>query len=348
MNREEFKSKHDPSDEVRHLRAQVQELEGKLHERKQTSGQVREAMSEVTAATKVARAPELLYHPPTDKTKTPITNVVQLTDWHIGQTTNPDYVEEFGDFNYNLAVQRVGRLGDCIVKKVQTVRANARCDDCHIIGTADWVSGDIHDELVRTNEFPAPVQAVKAGYLLGSFIRGLSQHFTNVKVDLLTAGNHDRITRKPQSEDGGLNSWGYVTTEIAKQHVTDCPNVKVTIHPSLSKVVDVAGQRYLIYHGHGIKGTWGIPFYGIERKKQKEAMARMNMTQDTHFDKIVIGHFHTALNHEHWLIGGSLSGTTAFDHEAGRHSRPHQTSWFVHGTKDKRGHGEFDWTRWWL
>jgi hypothetical protein len=99
----------------------------------------------------------------------------------------------------------------------------------------------------------------------------------------------------------------------------------------------------LTSHGDGILGTWGIPFYGIERKKQREAMARMNMPIDKHFDKIVIGHFHSAVNHEHWMIGGSLSGTTEFDHKMGRHSLPHQTAWFVHPR-----HGEFDWSRWWL
>ena len=72
-------------------------------------------------------------------------------------------------------------------------------------------------------------------------------------------------------------------------------------------------------------------------------MARMNMPVDRHFDKIVIGHFHTALNHGDWLIGGALSGTTEHDHKEGRHSKPHQTAWFVHPK-----HGEFAWSRWWL
>src|SRR3546814_1528056 len=44
-----------------------------------------------------------------------------------------------------------------------------------------------------------------------------------------------------------------------------------------------------------------------------------------------------------WQLGGSLSGTNAFDHANGRHCKAHQTGWFVHPE-----HGEFDWTRWWL
>ena len=82
---------------------------------------------------------------------------------------------------------------------------------------------------------------------------------------------------------------------------------------------------------------------GVERKKMKEAMTRMNMAESKHFHKILIGHFHAALNHPDWMIGGSMTGTTAHDHKEGRHAEPHQTSWFVHPK-----HGEMDWNRWFL
>lgn len=335
---------HAPSDELRHLKAEVARLSSALEKRKQDSGQISEAMAEVLAEVPVASVPKMLYRPPSrGRVSQPVVQVVHCSDWHIGEVVNPAHTEEFGAANYALAEARVTEFSRHIITSAQLSRHAHQIDRCHIIGTADWVSGDIHDELVRTNEFPAPVQAVRAGFLLGSFIAAKAAHFSEVVVDLLTAGNHDRITRKPQSADGGLNSWGYVVCEIARQHVSALPNVKVNVHTSLSTVINVGGVRYLISHGDGIKGTWGIPYYGIERRKQGEAMARMNMDPSRHFDKIVIGHFHSALNHEHWLIGGSLTGTTEFDHKCGRHSKPHQTSWLVHPR-----HKEFNWTRWWL
>ena len=343
MNRDQFKSKLDPAPEVEHLRGEVQHLEGLLTAKKNTTGQISEAMNSVLEAVRVATPDVLPLTEVGNPAGSPVTHVVQITDWHIGQRTNPEHIEEFGEFNYATAVRRVDHLSSSIINKTITARNSYIVEDCHVIGTADWVNGDIHDEFIRTNEFPTPVAAVKSGYLIGTFVEGLAKHFRRVKVDLLTAGNHDRITKKNQAEDGGLNSWGYISCEIAKQYLSTLPNVEVHVHVSLSTVISVASQRYLIAHGHGIMGTWGIPFYGIERKKQKEAMARMNMPVEKHFDKIIIGHFHTALNHEHWLIGGSLTGTGAFDHQEGRHSRAHQTSWFVHPK-----YGEFDWTRWFL
>jgi hypothetical protein len=332
------------TDREKHLKDEVTRLSGLLLGHKTDAGRISDVMGDILAQVKRAKPPEMCYDIKSGgKVSSPVVLVVHATDWHIGEFVKSEQVEGFGGTDYKLACARIGKLGHMIAQQADLLRNAYTLDECRIIGTADWISGDIHDELIRTNEFPAPVQAVKSGFLLGAFIAGLSAHFKRVKVDLITAGNHDRLTRKPQSSDGGLNSFGYIACEIAKQHVADCPNVDVKIHSALSAIVEVAGVRYLITHGDGIKGTWGIPFYGIERKKQKEAMARMNMEVGKHFDKIVIGHFHTALNHEHWIIGGSLTGTNAFDHKEGRYSRPHQTSWCVHPR-----HGEFNFSRWWL
>lgn len=333
-----------PTETERHLKGRIAELERIVRRRKSDVGQINDAMTEILEAVKAAPVPKSKpIIKKGGKVSSPVVHAVHLTDWHVGEFVDPAHVEEFGEANYEVLTKRVNNLGGHIVDQTELMRSAYSVPVCHIIGTADWVSGDIHDELIRTNEFPAPVQAVKAGFLLGDFIVRMSPHFETVEVDLLTAGNHDRLTRKPQSADGGLNSYGYIVCEIARKVASECKNVNIRVHTSLSKVINVGGQRYLIAHGDGIKGTWGIPFYGIERKKQREAMARMNMAPDKHFDRIIIGHFHEALNHQHWMIGGSMSGTTEFDHKEGRHARPHQTSWFIHPE-----HGEFAWQRWWL
>lgn len=333
-----------PTDEAQHLKAEVSRLNKILQGRKKDAGRIQDAMTDVLAAVPKAKPPKLEMTPARKVlVDSPVVQVVQATDWHIGEVVTKEHTEEFGETNYAIACSRVGKFGHSIIKHAENLRKSYTIDECHILHTGDHISGDIHEELVRTNEFPAPVQAVKSGFLLGAFIAGVAAHFPKVSVDLITAGNHDRITRKPQSADGGLNSWGYVVCEIARQHVAALPNVKVRVHTALSAIVPVANQRYLISHGDGIMGTFGLPYYGFERRKQREAMARMNMPEDKHFHKIILGHFHAAVNHEHWMIGGSLSGTTEFDHKQGRHSKPHQTSWLVHPK-----HGEFAWTRWWL
>src|SRR3990167_9749535 len=91
-----------------------------------------------------------------------------------------------------------------------------------------------------------------------------------------------------------------------------------------------------------MRGWAGKPYYGFDRRVAMEAVKRMGVPEVA-FTKLIFGHFHTATNEKDWQLGGSLSGTNAFDHSNGRHCKAHQTSWYVHPE-----HGEFDWTRWGL
>lgn len=273
----------------------------------------------------------------------PVTLVIQLTDWHIGLVTPGHMVEGFNEFNWEIAKRRVAKLAESIHKYTNILRAGYTVDDCVVLCTGDYVSGDIHDGLVRSNEFQAPVQSVKAGRLVTAFLRDMASLFPHVRVEFIAPGNHDRLSKKPQAQLGGENSWGYVVGSIAEALLENQKNVEFNLHSSMQEIVEVAGRRYLIGHGDGILGTWGIPFYGIERKVSRESKARMNMPEHRHFHKIVIGHFHTGLDHPDWFVGGSLSGTDENDHKQGRHMPAHQTSWVVHPE-----HGEFGFTRWFL
>lgn len=325
------------------LRQEVTELRTALREAKLEQGRFDEVIHGITEGVKAAKplpSPKIKLARDLGR---PVTLVTQFSDWHVGLVTPPSDIEGFGEYSFDVAGRRVANLVGSLARYAETMRHGYSISDCVILCTGDYVSGDIHDGLVRTNEFPAPVQAVKSGLLMASAIQSLAGVFPNVRVEFIAPGNHDRLTKKPQAQAGGWNSWGYVVGSLAKEVLRNQGNVKFNLYPRMQEIVEVQGRRYLCGHGDGIIGTWGIPFYGIERKVARESKARMNMPEQRHFHKIVIGHFHTALDHEDWFVGGSLSGTDENDHKCGRHSRAHQTSWLVHPE-----HGEFGFTRWYL
>ena len=332
------------SPELESLRASNRRLASELTAATSALGDIGEALAAVRDEV-VAEPPVKLDFRPgrtADKGR-PVTLVVQLTDWHIGQVTPEDLVEGFNEFNWAIAQGRVTKFAEQLFKYTQVLRSGYTVNDCVILCTGDYISGDIHEGLVRTNEFQAPKQAVLAGRLVSAFTQTMASFFPRVRVEFVAPGNHDRLTRKPQVQAGGENSWGFVVGSIAEDLLAAQKNVKFNLYTSMQEIIDVAGRRYLCGHGDGIIGTWGIPFYGIDRKVSRESKARMNMPEARRFHKIVIGHFHTGLDHPDWFVGGSLSGTDEFDHKCGRHCPAHQTSWVVHPE-----HGEFDWTRWWL
>jgi hypothetical protein len=226
-------------------------------------------------------------------------------------------------------------------------RQSYRIDECAVIVTGDLISGDIHEELRVTNEFPTPVQCVKAAEILTEQITNLAPSFKEVKIHFIVEDNHSRLTKKPQAKEAGFNSFNYVVGKIASIYLAKHDNVVFNIYPQHEKVVSVSSRQYLIMHGHGLPQYFGVPWYSIERRAGRESTARMQeiMThsdiekraKEIGFHKIVFGHFHIPFDHALYSCCGSVSGTDAYDHSFGRHADPSQSAWMVHPR-----YGEFD------
>lgn len=333
------------SPEMQALSAENKELRSKIAQAQRTSGELNVIMEDVLSAVQQADRVKLDVRHSGGKSKVeqPSSHVIHLTDLHIGQVTKPEQIEDLGEYNYAIATERMKTLAEKVIAKTDVQRSGYNITEAVVIGTGDWVSGDIHPELQFTNEFPAPVQAVKAGYLLGAFFMALAPHFDMVRAELITLDNHGRLTRKPQATDGGLNNWGYVSAAIAKEYCRNQANVTVEVHAQPCKIVVVGPERYLTFHGHQMRGWAGKPYYGFDQRLLKEALKRMNLSDQVKFTKMVFGHFHDAAQSGWWTLGGSVSGTDANDHNQGRFAKPHQTSWFVHSE-----HGEYDFSKWFL
>ena len=117
--------------------------------------------------------------------------------------------------------------------------------------------------------------------------------------------------------------------------LNDVKNIEFNIELAHQSVVNIEGTVYLCEHGNTIKGWAGTPWYGLDRKVGMEARRIMVKSG---FDKIIIQHFHTPLNTQYYMVGGSLSGTSEYDHTCGRYSIPCQCAWLLSSK-----FGEFNW-----
>lgn len=331
----------DPPEEIRALRDQVRQLESRLEEYKKEQGTVKGMMRDVMEHVAVLPVPEIQYSKPRKKkVQSPISLVVHLTDWHMGAVQPADEIEGFNEFSPDILTSRIHNLANDVLNWVELHRYAYDVDHCCLPVTGDLVSGDIHDELRITNAYPLPVQAVEAAQLLSAFVLIMAPYFKRVTVPFVCVDNHGRLTQKPQHKEGGYNSINYVIGALAKQMLSNCRTVDFDIYPREQQVVEVKGRRYLLTHGHSVRGWAGFPYYGIQRKTGLEAIKRMRR-DIARFDRIIMGHWHAPLRHPWYWIGGSASGTDAYDHANGRESEPLQSAWFVHPKR-----GEFDATDW--
>lgn len=327
------------SEIVIQLEQQNKELENALSMYKKEHGKLEVFFRRVEGAIKPVLPLKQVYKPTADskKVSTPCTAVMRISDGHMGQVQPKEEIEEFGEFNPKICRDRQVDYAMRFNRWVDMHRGAYEIDNCAVLVTGDLISGDIHDELRVTNAFPTPVQCIRAGEVLVEQISLLASNFVNVTVHFLVEDNHARLTKKPQASEAGYNSLNYVVGKHAELYLKETKNVDFKIYPQYEKVVDVATRRYLITHGHGIRGWMGIPWYSIERQVGREAQARMQIIMEENaklkeigFHKYIFGHWHVFFEHPLYACCPSVSGTTAYDHKAGRHAKPGQSSWIVH------------------
>lgn len=331
-----------PPERILALQAERDQVKAAFQEYKREHGRMDQLLAEVLAAVPVIEPQPLVYKArKARRVDTDISVCIHVTDAHHGAVQEEDEVEGFGVFSPDLSRARQYGFIQDVLEWTDLHRSAYSLPEARFLITGDLVSGDIHDELRVTNAFPAPRQAVEAGEILAKQAIMCAPHFSSVVLDAITTDNHGRLTRRSQCKEGGINNWMYIVASIAQKLLAGQKNVTFNLWPQAEKVINVRNRRYLLTHGHEVTGWAGFPYYGIERKTAREALKRMNGPDMTKFDKIQMGHWHAPLEHPHYWIGGSVSGTDAYDHQAGRQSEPQQVSWMVHPKW-----GEFNRTCW--
>lgn len=306
------------------LRARVDELKLALGEDEEYFEVLKQTVEAITPL------PMVPYKPPVGGgVNAELSAVMVFSDWHIGEYTDADEVEGFNSFSWAIAQKRVYYLTRKFINWIAVQRRAATINECVIICAGDLISGDIHQELQVTNEWPVPVQNVKCAFLLAKAVAQLAPHFEKVRVEFMTTDNHSRRTKKPQAKQAGLNSEAYTIAYLMKERLRDIDNVEMNIYTRIKQLVTIQGFPFLVEHGNSIRGWAGIPWYGADRSVSREAKARRMMPKKN-FYKCLIGHFHQPMKTPDYIVNGSLSGTSEFDHGQGRHADPCQIAFLVH------------------
>ena len=318
----------DQNERLAYLRAENERLNGNLSSLVARLGKQQELADRIAAAVPAAEPLRPLPRPTTARPGTPVAACLLLSDFHIGERISAAETEGFGAFDWSVAQKRLRSITEDFVRWIQTQRHGYKIDQCAVFGLGDYISGDIHRELSVTAEFPVPVQAAKAGVLIGETVARLASAFRSVDFYAVGADNHGRLTPKPQCKQKATNSMSFVVHAIARAYLASHRNVRMVEAEGMKYVATVAGWKFLLEHGDTVRAWMGIPYYGLERERAREATRRMNTDRTFHYE--VMGHWHLpGLVAGNIIVNGSLSGTSEYDHAAGRHSPPAQVAFLV-------------------
>lgn len=252
------------------------------------------------------------------------TPVLMLSDLHLDEVVDPVEMDGLNAFNRKIAELRWERTINSTVELMESYVAGLDFDGIVVCLGGDIITGDIHDELVATNEHPVPETIKHWVPLIASGLVELADHFGKVFVPCVD-GNHDRLTDKTRYKKRAENSFAWIIYHWLADHLRDDDRITFSISHSPDLYFPVYNTNFLLSHGDAFRGGGGVG--GIYPPMLKWLNKKMNVRQ---FDIALIGHWHQLLYGQGIYVNGSLKG---YDEYARGHAlgmeRPQQMLFVV-------------------
>jgi hypothetical protein len=324
---------------IRQKHSRVLTLEKALRDRTRENDSAEKLRREIFGLSEYTRTPPVWLEQE-HKGKTTGVPLIMASDWHWGETVDPDQVGGMNSFNRKIAKARVKIMGNSIVDLCFHHMTTPNYPGVVFCVGGDMITGAIHEDLAQTNDGPVTLSVVEVEEQLIGMITLLADKFGKVFVPCVP-GNHGRTTIKPRAKNRIFDSWEWVIYTHLERYFANDPRVTVHVPNEVDAHFAIYGHRFMLTHGDtlGVKGGDGIigALGPIARGAIKVGRSEAQCGRD--FDTLLIGHYHTYIPRGDAvpvLANGSLIGYNEYARlvlRAGP-TRPTQCLAFIH---PKRG-----------
>jgi len=229
------------------------------------------------------------------------------SDWHFEEVVKPQTVSGLNEFNYDVAHYRATRFFQNGLLLLNIVNKGTNIKTLVLALLGDFISGNIHDELIENNRLP-PMEAIIE--VQREILSGIEYLLDNTDVNLVIpchSGNHPRITKKVHLSNEPGNSLEYFMYCNIAEMYRDNPRVDVIPSMGYHSYMNVYGMKIRFHHGHFIRYQGGIGGITIPVNK---AIAQWNKMVRADLD--VFGHYHQHKDLGDFVCNGSLIGYNTF------------------------------------
>ena len=228
----------------------------------------------------------------------PQTVVAPLTDTHIGESVNPEQMIGLNIYDFQVFNNRLYGWANQLLNLVNYRRNIAEVDNLIIPMLGDMISGDIHEELARSNISNCMEQMIRGANLIAQALMFLAPSFKTIYVPCVV-GNHGRMTRKPPMKDKYMD-WDYMLYQWIAAFCKNQKNITFDIPKSFINLFSVYDNTILIMHGDSVSGggsntsiTRAITSLRGVLQYRKNLNVELGIEDETvQFDNVMIGHFH--------------------------------------------------------
>ena len=235
------------------------------------------------------------------------TAVVVYSDWHLEETVTKAQVNGLNHYNLEEARKRILSCFQNTARLVHGKKKHITIKTCVLALLGDFITGNIHEELMEGNSL-SPTQAIlEAVGHLSSGIQFLLKHTDCNLVIPCHSGNHARFTHKQRHATEAGNSLEYLAYHMLAKDFQGNQRVKFIIPEGHFSYLDVNGFIIRFHHGFNIKYQGGIGGLYIPLNK---AIGQWNKAKRADLD--VLGHWHSFRFAGNAVVNGSLIGYGAY------------------------------------
>ena len=226
--------------------------------------------------------------------------VAVLTDTHVGEQVYSPQVMGINQYNYETFNRRLSGWTQQVISLAEYRRNICQIDELVVPMLGDMISGDIHDELARTNMDNCMMQMLTTAHLISQALMALAPHFKTIRVPCVV-GNHGRMTRKPPMKDKYMD-WDYLAYQWMAAFCKNQSNVTFEIPKSFAHTITVADRNILLFHGDAISGGGSSAsiskmisnMRGVLQFKQaiENTVVEHDGVLPGQFSDVLMGHFH--------------------------------------------------------
>lgn len=233
-----------------------------------------------------------------------------LSDLHLDEIVDPAQMRGMNAYNREIADMRLKRLGARTIKIARDFISGVTYDGLFLWVNGDVVSGNIHEELERTNAGRGITDTIDYWVdPLAGLLDQLADFFGKVHV-VSTVGNHGRSYKKPPAKDAVRSSFDWLTMRCIYRELRNDDRFTWNIPESKDVFETVYSTKFLAQHGDDFKGGDQIAgairpvLFGDFRSLRLEIGAPTGQP----YDKLIVSHFHQYNALSRAIINGSIVG----------------------------------------
>lgn len=255
-----------------------------------------------------------------------------LSDLHLDEVVNPDEMGGVNAFDRDIATLRLRRYFERTIMLGRDYSSGVTIEGAAVLFAGDNITGEIHDELARTNADSIPGTLLYWSEQLAAGLDMLADEWGKVAC-FESPGNHGRMSRKVEPKQFARRSFDWLLMNMVANLFRRDPRVEFTITEGYDSRFTIYDTTYLLHHGLTGGSSAGSGIGGIWPTIMRDDARRRNAYQAVRqpYDIAAMGHWHqyTWGPGQAFVINGSLKGYDEFARHRSFGFEPPQQAWWL-------------------